>query len=131
MATFKRFEDIQIWQLARDLCKLVHKLTKRSPWNIDYKFKAQIESASGSVMDNIAEGFGRGGNREFVNFLRIAKGSAAEVQSQLIRALDKEYISRKECEEEYTLCKRISAGAKSLIDKLNESDRRGPNYRTK
>ena len=60
MATFKRFEDIQIWQLARDLCKLVHKLTKRSPWNIDYKFKAQIESASGSVMDNIAEGFGRG-----------------------------------------------------------------------
>ncbi len=129
MATFKRFEDIQIWQLARDLCKLVHKLTKRSPWSSDYKFKAQIESASGSVMDNIAEGFGRGGNREFVNFLRIAKGSAAEVQSQIIRALDKEYINRKECEEVYVLCTRISAGTKSLIDILNKSDRKGPNYR--
>jgi len=129
MATFKRFEDIYIWQSARELCKKIHILTKRKPWSSDYKFKSQIESASGSVMDNIAEGFGRGGNKEFVNFLRISKGSIEEVKSQIIRALDKEYITREECKEVYELCLKISAGTKSLINTLNKSDQKGPNYK--
>ncbi len=130
MAKFKRFEDIMIWQLARDVCKLIHKLTSRQPWKNDYRFKSQIESASGSIMDNIAEGFGRGGNTEFVNFLRYARGSCEEVKSQIIRSLDKEYITREECKEIYDLCGRISMGLKKLIDTLNQSDRKGPNYRS-
>lgn len=87
MATFKRFEDIYIWKLARELCQKIHILTKRKPWSSDFRFKSQIESSSGSTMDNIAEGFGRGGNKEFVNFLRISRGSTEEVKSQIIRAL--------------------------------------------
>lgn len=128
MATFKRFEDIYIWKLARELCQKIHILTKRQPWCNDYRFKSQIESASGSTMDNIAEGFGRGGNKEFVNFLRISRGSAEEVKSQIIRALDKEYITRKECTEIYEICSKLSAGTKKLIDTLNASNQKGSNY---
>ncbi len=128
MAKFKRFEDIIMWQLARELCKKLHPLTKREPWRNDFRFKSQAESSSGSVMDNIAEGFERGGNKEFANFLRIARGSCGELKSQVIRALDKEYITREECKELYNLAGRISMGLKSLIDELNNSDKKGPNY---
>jgi len=117
-----------MWQLSRELCKKIHPLTKREPWRNDFRFKNQTESSSGSIMDNIAEGFERGGNKEFANFLRIARGSCGELKSQVIRALDKEYITREECKELYNLAGRISMGLKSLIDELNTSDKKGPNY---
>ncbi len=88
MSTFRKFEDLEIWQLARKLCNNIFTITEKGSFQNDYRFKDQIKSSSGSIMDNIAEGFGRGGNKEFVNFLSIAIGSCTECCSQLYRALD-------------------------------------------
>lgn len=83
----ERFEDLEIWQEARELCKFIFKITNIEPFVNDYKFRDQIRAAGGSIMDNIAEGFGRGGNREFINFLSIAKGSNYEVSFAVIQGL--------------------------------------------
>jgi four helix bundle protein len=97
--TIKTFVDLEIWQLARELCKFVKELTDRQPFCNDFKFRDQIRASSGSIMDNIAEGFERDGNREFSQFLSIAKGSNGEVRSQSYRALDYNYITETEFNE--------------------------------
>src|SRR5690606_33995179 len=96
MATINRFEDLEIWQEARRLAKVIHKISIETDLKTDFRFKEQIKSSSGSVMDNIAEGFERDGNQEFRQFLSIAKGSAGETRSQLYRVFDCEYISEKD-----------------------------------
>ena len=93
MATIKRFEDLEIWQDARRLSKEIIFISKNTDLNKDFKFNAQIKDSSGSVMDNIAEGFERNGNIEFRQFLSIAKGSAGETRSQLYRVFDNDYIN--------------------------------------
>lgn len=97
--TINTFEELEIWQLARELCKLVKKITDNAPFINDFKFRDQIRASSGSVMDNIAEGFERDGNREFSQFLSIAKGSNGEVRSQLYRAFDYNYINEADLKE--------------------------------
>ena len=82
MGTILKFEDIEAWKLARILSKEVHQLLKLDIYNSDKRLKSQMYGSSGSVMDNIAEGYGRGGNKEFSQYLWIAKGSAAELKSQ-------------------------------------------------
>jgi four helix bundle protein len=96
MATIERFEDLDIWKEARLLSKEIIRLSKNTELKTDYKLRDQIKNASGSVMDNIAEGFERDGNLEFRQFLSIAKGSAGESRSQLYRIYDSEYISEEE-----------------------------------
>ena len=86
MATINKFEDLKVWQKARILCQEVFELIEKEKFCRDYKLKDQINGSSGSVMDNISEGFGRQGNIEFINFLTISNGSALEVKSQLYRA---------------------------------------------
>ena len=93
MATIKRFEEIKAWQEARELAKLVYGCTRKVAMSKDFGLKDQLQRAAVSVGSNIAEGFARNGNREFSKFLWIAKGSAAEVQSQLYTAKDVGYIS--------------------------------------
>lgn len=93
MSTIHRFEDLEVWQKAREICKYIFILTCRDPFSKDYSLKDQIKRSSGSVMDNIAEGFERGGNKEFTNFLTISKGSLGEVRSQTYRAFDYGYIT--------------------------------------
>ena len=93
MATIKRFEEIKAWQEARELARLVYSVTRKGSFAKDYGLKDQIQRAAVSVGSNIAEGFARNGNKEFAKFLWIAKGSAAEVQSQLYTAKDIGYIS--------------------------------------
>lgn len=88
MPKAKRFEDLAIFQMARDLCKDIYAITKHGEFHKDSRFVQQIRAAAGSIMDNIAEGFERDGNKEFLNFLYIAKGSCGEVRSQIIRASD-------------------------------------------
>ena len=90
---FKRFEEIEAWKLAREMCKLVKQLTEKEKFRQDWDLKNQIKSSSGSAMDCIAEGHERGSNSEFVYFLGIAKGSSGEVRSQAYRALDWDYIT--------------------------------------
>ena len=89
----ERFEDIEAWQLARKLTQQVYKLTKKPDFSKDYGLKKQIQDAAGSSMHNIAEGFDSETNPEFIRFLRYAKRSCTEVQSELYVAFDEEYIS--------------------------------------
>jgi four helix bundle protein len=88
MATITKLEDIEIWQLARKYAKDINQLLKAESFRHEFGLKDQLKNSSGSIMDNIAEGFGRGSKHEFVNFLTIAKGSAEESRSQLYRCLD-------------------------------------------
>jgi four helix bundle protein len=90
------FEDLEIWQEARELCKIVRNFTFREPFNHDFRFRDQMNAASGSIMDNIAEGFDRDGKKEFIQFLSISKGSCGETRSQSYRALDSGYIQQAE-----------------------------------
>jgi four helix bundle protein len=92
MATILRFEDLEIWQLARELAKDIFLLSKTGMLSKDFALKDQMNRSAGSIMDNIAEGFGRSSRLEFIQFLSIAAGSAAELQSQIYRCYDKEYM---------------------------------------
>lgn len=96
MAKINKFEDLEIWQKAREICQYVEVLIQTTSLKTNYSLKDQIDRSSGSVMDNIAEGFERNGNREFIQFLSIAKGSVGEVKSQSYRAFDKKLISEEQ-----------------------------------
>ncbi len=95
----KRFEDLEVWQEARELCKVVYEITSTDPFNHDYRFRDQMRASAGSVSDNIAEGFGREGNKEFVQFLSVAMGSCSETRNQSYRAFDSNYISNETLDE--------------------------------
>ena len=125
MASFSKFEDIEAWQLARQLCNMIHEWTLRPDFAKDYRLKGQIEGSGGSIMDNIAEGYERGGNNEFINFLSIAKGSCGETRSQCYRVLDFKYINQSEFEAAYALCLKVSSKITKLMNYLIESDRKG------
>ena len=96
MARIDKFEDLEIWQKAREVCQYVELLIQTTSLKTNYSLKDQIDRSSGSVMDNIAEGFERNGNTEFIQFLSIAKGSVGEVKSQSYRAFDKKLISEEQ-----------------------------------
>ncbi|MEZ4797118.1 MAG: four helix bundle protein [Flavobacteriaceae bacterium] len=129
MATVTRFEDLEIWQEARSLFNKIKVISNQTALNNDYKLKDQIKSSSGSIMDNIAEGFERDGNLEFRQFLSIAKGSAGETRSQLYRVYDSDYISEEQLKilvDEYEkLSKRLSA----FITYLNKKDFKGNKFK--
>jgi four helix bundle protein len=129
MTTVKRFEDLAIWSSARSLCLMVFKLTSKEYFSRDFSLKDQIRRSSGSVMDNISEGFGRDGNKEFVHFLSIAKASLNEVKSQLYRATDYEYISSEEFDETYKKCDSVAAGISKLMYYLINSNLKGSKFK--
>ncbi|HEY3875082.1 MAG TPA: four helix bundle protein [Candidatus Kapabacteria bacterium] len=91
-----RFEELKAWQMARELTKRIYSISDRPGFKVDYRFRAQIRAASLSVSSNIAEGFERGSQPEFIRFLTIARGSCAEVRSQLYSALDVGHVSKEE-----------------------------------
>jgi len=92
MATVQRFEELFVWQKARELCQNIFRITNYELFSKDYKLRDQIRGSSGFIMDNIAEGYERNGNKEFIQFLYIVKGSCGETRSQLYRAFDGKYI---------------------------------------
>ena len=107
MGTIKKFQDLHVWQEARELCKLVDKYFLKNESIRDYPLKDQLNRSSGSVMDNIAEGFGRGGSKEFRQFVSISLGSLNESQSQIIRARDRDYLGDKEYQELMSLSEKL------------------------
>ena len=127
MATVERFEELKVWQKARELCREINQLTQQPEFAKDYSLKDQIKRSSGSVMDNIAEGFDRQSSKEFRQFLYIAKGSCSEVKSQLYRAIDAGYISdvqMKKASDSANECSRMIGGLiKYLNDKIKENGR--------
>ena len=129
MAAVKDFEELGIFQKARELSKKIYPITQRGEFKNDFRFVQQIRAAAGSIMDNIAEGFERTGNKEFLNFLYIAKGSCGEVRSQLIRANDVGYFTPEEYEELYTECRKLSAAIMNFIKEIKASDITGAKYK--
>lgn len=125
MATINRFEDLEIWQEARRLSKMIQKIATETDLKTDFKFKEQIKSSSGSVMDNLAEGFERDGNLEFRQFLSIAKGSAGETRSQLYRVFDYGYINQQLLDELKNDYEKLSGKIKNFISYLNKKDFQG------
>ena len=121
MSKIQKFEDLSIFQKARDLCKEVYAITKDGEFHKDSRFVQQIHASAGSVMDNIAEGFERDGNKEFVNFLYIAKGSCGEVRSQIIRASDVGFIDDDTAKRLYNDCLNLSKSIAKFIAALRTS----------
>jgi four helix bundle protein len=127
----KSFEELPVWQKARELVNYVYKLTRKEAFSRDFSLVDQIRRASASVMNNIVEGFERGSNAEFIQFLYISKGSAGETRTQLYIALDQEYISREEFKKGFDLCKDVSGQLSGLIDYLKGSRLKGEKYNVK
>lgn len=121
MSKLGKFEDLTIFQMARNLCKEVYVITRHSEFKKDTRFVQQIHAAAGSIMDNIAEGYERDGNKEFINFLYIAKGSCGEVRSQLIRASDVGFIDKETATRLYEDSINLSKAISKFIISLKRS----------
>ena len=130
MATIKRFEDLEMWMVSRDLCSKIGKIFDNGTFKNNYRIIGQIEGASGSIMDNIAEGFERGTKAEFIQFLGYSKGSCGELRSQIYRALDRNYLTQIQFEELYSFCVRISAMLQKFIAYLQQTEVQGTRRRT-
>lgn len=128
MATIRKFEDLKVWQESRVLCKMVNEYILERASIRSYSYKDQIDRSSGSVMDNIAEGFGRGGTREFVNFLSIARGSCNEVKSQLYRATDRKYIDQVEGQQLMQSTEKILGMISSFMTYLQSYKQKGAKF---
>jgi len=126
----KHFEDIVSWQEARKLNKLIRNMIKGKKFETNFGLINQIERSAGSIMDNIAEGFERGGNSEFIQFLFIAKGSCGELRSQMYRAIDFGYITQDEFEHVSGCCVRVNHLIFKLIDYLQHCDFKGIKFKT-
>ncbi|MBM3131117.1 MAG: four helix bundle protein [Chloroflexi bacterium] len=128
MATVQKFEDLEVWRDARELVKRVYHLTARFPKHETFGLTNQLRRAAVSVMSNIAEGFERGSNNEFVQFLFMARASCAEVRSQVYVALDLSYAPQAEVEALREHSEKLSRRLKTLIDYLRHSDMKGHKF---
>ena len=131
MARIERFEDIEGWKKGRELRKAVYKHSQSGEFARDFSLKDQIRRAAQSVTSNIAEGFERGGNREFIQFLSGAKGSCSEVRDQLYTALDQKYVTQAEFDQLYNMATETSRLIAGFIKYLQQSEFRGTKFRTR
>ena len=128
MAKVKKFEDIQSWKKARSLTKEVYRVTLSTAFSKDFGLKDQIRRAAVSILSNIAEGFERGGDKEFIQFLAIAKGSAGELRAQLYVAVDQRYLSQPEFEKLAQEAREISQLISGFMRYLSQSELRGSKF---
>lgn len=131
MAKIDMFEDLEIWQLAREICNDIYDLIESTSLGRNYTLRDQMDRSSGSIMDNIAEGFERNGNKEFIQFLSIAKSSCGELRSQLYRTLDRKHVDEAKFEilKEKVLLESKKIG--SFMNYLSKSDFKGFKYKNR
>lgn len=118
----ERFEDLEVWQFARELVRDIYRVTRRGELSKDFGFRDQLQRSALSIMSNIAEGFERKSKKEFVHFLYIAKGSCGELRSQMYAALDLNYINNDEFKVAYQRAEKISKSLAGFIKYLQSKD---------
>jgi len=129
MAKIRKFEDIESWKRVRKLANEIYNVTAVGRFTRDFGLRDQIRRASISILSNIAEGFERGGDKEFLQFLSVAKGSCGETRAQLYVALDQAYISTAEFETLFQSATEVSQLISGLMRYLRQSSLRGSKYR--
>jgi four helix bundle protein len=129
MATVKRFEDLEAFQMARELTKQLYRVTGTGRFARDYGLRHQITRAAISVMSNVAEGFERGGDKEFLQFLSLAKGSCGEIRAQLYVGIDQGYIDEQQFTTLVDQASRIGRALAGLMKYLRESQFRGSKFK--
>ena len=129
MGKIQKFEELEIWRLARDICLQIEYLIQKTNLKTNYSLKNQMDRSSGSIMDNIAEGFERNGNREFINFLSIAKGSAGEVKSQSYRAFDKKLITQEQHLQLNEMIELVKNKIGAMMNYLNNCEIKGLKFK--
>ena len=122
MTTIKNFEELKAWQKARELAGYVYELSRQDKFSRDYGLRDQIQRAASSAMHNIAEGFESGSDPEFVRFLKIARRSAGEVQSQLYLASDVHHITEEERQKAYMLATEVKRLINGMMTYLRKTD---------
>jgi len=130
METVKRFEDLIVWQKSRKLAHKIYLLSEVLEIKRDYGLRQQVLDSSGSIPDNIAEGFERDGTKEYKQFLSISKGSAGELRSQLYRIFDRNILSEEEHQELHNVVIEISKMLSSMISILNKNIYAGRKYKS-
>jgi len=128
VATIERFEDVHAWQKGRELTQRVYLASRRGEFAKDFALRDQIRRAVISITSNIAEGFERGGNKEFIQFLSHSKGSCGEARSQLYVALDETYVAQDEFQELYDMCIEISRLLDGFITYLKKTELKGRKF---
>lgn len=131
MPTIQKFEDLEIWKKARILSSKIYPLTFKEPICNDFRIKDQMRGSVGSIMDNIAEGFERGGKLEFINSLTTSKGETGEIKSQLYRCLDNNYIAQELFDELYAIADEITRMITGFINYLNRSKIKGQKFKNR
>ena len=129
MSEIQKFEDILGWQKSRQLTREIYGHTKAGPFAKDFGLRDQIQRASVSIMGNIAEGFGRGGDKEFIQFLSISKGSCGEVKPHLYVALDQQYVDRTRFDRLFSGADEVSRLPAGFMTYLRQSDLRGKKFK--
>ncbi|CAM5594553.1 four helix bundle protein [Pseudomonas aeruginosa] len=129
MATISKFEDIDAWQLAREMTKTIYAISNDGAFARDFGLRDQIRRASVSIMSNIAEGFERGGDKEFFQFVSLAKGSSGEVRAQLYVALDAGYIDQQTFSRLSDMATQINRMLAGLMKYLRSSELKGSKYK--
>ncbi|AFR35360.1 four helix bundle protein [Riemerella anatipestifer] len=129
MSNIKTFEDLEIWQLSRALCQDIFVIIEETPLKNNFRLANQIDGASGSIMDNIAEGFERNRNREFLQFLSVAKASCGEVRSQLYRLKDRNFVNDKTFEDLKNKTLLLSKKISAFIKYLKNSEMSGTKFK--
>ena len=130
MAVAKRFEELEVWIAAKDASVMIYKITENESLRKDFGLKDQIRRASISVISNIAEGFERNGNKEFIQFLSIAKGSAGEVRAQLYIIKELNFINEEEFVLLYEKVTQVSKMLSGLINYLKQSELKGTKFKS-
>ena len=126
----KTFEDLQVWKEARRLTQEIYRLTRAATFSKDFSLTSQMQRAAISMMSNIAEGYERGGNQEFSQFLYIAKGSCGELRAQVYLAFDQGYVTQPQADELNNSLKRLSSMISNFISYLRESGMKGEKFKS-